>query len=39
MHYFSKFANMSFEDALARAREVLKRLHFTILAEIDLGGL
>jgi uncharacterized protein (DUF302 family) len=37
MYYFSKSANMSFEDAVATTREVLKSHHFTILADIDLG--
>lgn len=36
MYYFSKSTNMSFEDAVATSREVLKRHQFTILAEIDL---
>jgi uncharacterized protein (DUF302 family) len=36
MYNFSKSTNMSFEDAVATAREVLKRHHFAVLAEIDL---
>ena len=36
MHYFSKSADMSFEDAVAATKEALKRHHFVILAEIDL---
>jgi uncharacterized protein (DUF302 family) len=37
MHYFSNSTDMSFEDAVASTREALKRHHFAILAEIDLG--
>ena len=37
MYYFSNSTDMSFEDAVASTREALKRHHFAILAEIDLG--
>lgn len=37
MHYLSKPVAMSFEDAVAATKQALKRGHFAILAEIDLG--
>lgn len=37
MYYFSNSTDMSFDDAVATTREALKRHHFAILAEIDLG--
>jgi uncharacterized protein (DUF302 family) len=37
MHYLSKRSTMSFEDAVAAARQALKRHQLAILAEIDLG--
>ncbi len=37
MHYFSNSTDMSFDDAVASTKEALKRHHFAILAEIDLG--
>ena len=37
MYYFSNSTDMSFDDAVASTREALKRHHFAILAEIDLG--
>ena len=37
MYYFSNSTDMSFDDAVASTRDALKRHHFAILAEIDLG--
>jgi uncharacterized protein (DUF302 family) len=37
MHYLSKCLTMNFGDAVAATREVLKRRHLAIFAEIDLG--
>ena len=37
MYYFSNSTDMSFDDAVATTREALKRRHFAILAEMDLG--
>ena len=37
MHYLSKSAAMSFEDAVAATKEALKYYRLAILAEIDLG--
>jgi len=37
VRYISNSTDMSFDDAVATTREALKRHHFAILAEIDLG--
>ena len=37
MYYFSNSTDMSFDDAVASTRQALKRHHFAIVAEIDLG--
>jgi uncharacterized protein (DUF302 family) len=37
VYYISNSTNMSFDDAVKATREALKRHHFAILAEIDLG--
>ena len=37
MRYISNSTDMSFDDTVATTREALKRHHFAILAEIDLG--
>ena len=37
MYYFSNSTDMNFDDAVASTKEALKRHHFAILAEIDLG--
>lgn len=36
MHFLSTYANMGFADAVAAAKEALKREKFSILAEIDM---
>lgn len=36
MHFISTYASMSFADAVAAAKEALKREKFSILAEIDM---
>ncbi|MGA8900773.1 DUF302 domain-containing protein [Bradyrhizobium sp.] len=36
MHFFSTYASMGFADAVAAAKEALKREGFSILAEIDM---
>jgi uncharacterized protein (DUF302 family) len=36
MHFFSTYASMGFADAVAAAKEALKREEFSILAEIDM---
>jgi uncharacterized protein (DUF302 family) len=36
MHFFSTYASMGFADAVAAAKEALKRQKFSILAEIDM---
>ncbi len=36
MHFFSTYASMGFADAVAAAKEALKREEFSILAEIDV---
>jgi uncharacterized protein (DUF302 family) len=36
MYYFSKSVDMSFQDAVAATKEVLKRHHFAVFAEIDM---
>jgi len=37
VRYISNSTDMSFDDTVATTREALKRHHFAILAEIDLG--
>ena len=37
MYCYSNSTDMSFDDAVASTRDALKRHHFAILAEIDLG--
>lgn len=36
MHVFSTYASMAFADAVAAAKDALKREEFSILAEIDM---
>ena len=36
MHFISTYASMSFADAVAAAKEALKRERFSILTEIDM---
>jgi uncharacterized protein (DUF302 family) len=36
MHFFSTWSSMSFADAVAAAKEALKREEFLIVAEIDM---
>ena len=36
MHFFSTYASMGFADAVAAAKEALRREEFSILAEIDM---
>lgn len=37
MYYFSKYVNMSFEDAVATTKEALNYHHLAVVAEIDIG--